>query len=312
MNRFLPFALIISLCAHGQVDTLLPAQDNTLYESASGSLSNGAGPYFFSGVTNQGQLRRGLLRFDLQNLAMPMGAVIDSVQIKLWCDKNSSVVDLSLHRADQLWGEGSSATSTQHGKGTAATIGDATWTDAIFGSTVPAPWNSPGGDFSASASATSSVAASGASYTWSSAQLTSDVLDMMANPNTNFGWLIKADDESTVGTAKRFNTKENNNSGAAHAPLLIVYSSVFFGNEEIATTDFELYPNPGKDVIYIEFERWTEGEVELLDLTGKILSTTAFNDLKISLPASDLPSGIYLLRIREKNGQMSSKRWLKH
>jgi hypothetical protein len=297
---------------HGQVDTLLPTQDNTLYESASGSLSNGAGPFFFSGVTNQGQLRRGLLHFNLQGLAMPLGSVIDSVHVKLWCDKNSSVVDLSLHRADQLWGEGSSATSTQHGKGTAATNGDATWTDAIFGATVPAPWNTPGGDFSTSASATSSVAANNASYTWSSAQLTSDVLDMMSNPNTNFGWLLKADDESVVGTAKRFNTKENNNSGAAHAPLLIVYSSVFFGHEEINTTDFELYPNPGKDLIHIQLKQRTEGEIEMLDLTGKILSTTAINDMKITLPASDLPSGIYLLRIRDENGQMSSKRWMKH
>lgn len=312
MTRFLPFALVLSLSVHGQVDTLLPTQDNTLYESASGSLSNGAGPFFFSGVTNQGQLRRGLLHFNLQGLAMPLGSVIDSVHVKLWCDKNSSVVDLSLHRADQLWGEGSSATSTQHGKGTAATNGDATWTDAIFGATVPAPWNTPGGDFSTSASATSSVAANNASYTWSSAQLTSDVLDMMSNPNTNFGWLLKADDESVVGTAKRFNTKENNNSGAAHAPLLIVYSSVFFGHEEINTTDFELYPNPGKDLIHIQLKQRTEGEIEMLDLTGKILSTTAINDMKITLPASDLPSGIYLLRIRDENGQMSSKRWMKH
>jgi len=312
VTRFLPFALVLSLSVHGQVDTLLPTQDNTLYESASGSLSNGAGPFFFSGVTNQGQLRRGLLHFDLQGLAMPLGSVIDSVHVKLWCDKNSSVVDLSLHRADQLWGEGSSATSTQHGKGTAATNGDATWTDAIFGATVPAPWNTPGGDFSTSASATSSVAANNASYTWSSAQLTSDVLDMMSNPNTNFGWLLKADDESVVGTAKRFNTKENNNSGAAHAPLLIVYSSVFFGHEEINTTDFELYPNPGKDLIHIQLKQRTEGEIEMLDLTGKILSTTAINDMKITLPASDLPSGIYLLRIRDENGQMSSKRWMKH
>ena len=312
MTRFLPFALVLSLSVHGQVDTLLPTQDNTLYESASGSLSNGAGPFFFSGVTNQGQLRRGLLHFDLQGLAMPLGSVIDSVHVKLWCDKNSSVVDLSLHRADQLWGEGSSATSTQHGKETAATNGDATWTDAIFGATVPAPWNTPGGDFSTSASATSSVAANNASYTWSSAQLTSDVLDMMSNPNTNFGWLLKADDESVVGTAKRFNTKENNNSGAAHAPLLIVYSSVFFGHEAINTTDFELYPNPGKDLIHIQLKQRTEGEIEMLDLTGKILSTTAINDMKITLPASDLPSGIYLLRIRDENGQMSSKRWMKH
>ncbi|CAI8270544.1 MAG: Uncharacterised protein [Flavobacteriia bacterium] len=312
MNRILLFALILSASLQAQVDTLMPAQDNTLYESASGNLSNGAGPFFFSGVTNQGQLRRGLIHFDLQGLALPMGGVIDSVQVKLWCDKNSSVVDLSLHRADQLWGEGSSATSTQHGKGTAATNGDATWTDAIFGATVPAPWNNPGGDFSISASATTTVAANNASYTWSSAQLTSDVQDMMANPSTNFGWLIKADDESTAGSAKRFNTKENNNSGAAHAPMLIVYSSVNFGNEEITTTDFEIYPNPGRDQIHIQFERWTEGEIELLDLTGKILSTTAINDLRMILPASDLPSGIYLLRIRERNGQMSSKRWMKH
>jgi outer membrane biosynthesis protein TonB len=41
--------------------TLSPSKDNTLYEDAAGSLSNGAGQHFFSGNTSAGSVRRGSL-----------------------------------------------------------------------------------------------------------------------------------------------------------------------------------------------------------------------------------------------------------
>ena len=41
------------------------SKDNTLYESAAGDLSNGAGSGFVAGLTNMGLIRRGLVAFDV-------------------------------------------------------------------------------------------------------------------------------------------------------------------------------------------------------------------------------------------------------
>ena len=50
--------------------------DNTLYESSTGALSNGAGPTFFAGRTAQAtsSIRRGLVHFDVA-AAIPAEAV---------------------------------------------------------------------------------------------------------------------------------------------------------------------------------------------------------------------------------------------
>ena len=63
-----------------------PTKDNTLYEDAFGSFSNGSGSYFFAGATATGFLRRGLLQFDIAG-AVPEGASIDSVELMLHMSK---------------------------------------------------------------------------------------------------------------------------------------------------------------------------------------------------------------------------------
>src|SRR5438105_14155986 len=63
---------------------LAPVADNTLYEDASGNLSNGAGTHFYVGNTNQtvaADARRGLLRFDLS--AIPAGSTIHTATLTL-------------------------------------------------------------------------------------------------------------------------------------------------------------------------------------------------------------------------------------
>jgi hypothetical protein len=53
--------------AASEVVTLTAVRDNTLIESATGSLSNGAGTLLFTGRTAQssGAVRRGILAFDV-------------------------------------------------------------------------------------------------------------------------------------------------------------------------------------------------------------------------------------------------------
>src|SRR5690606_32760437 len=60
-------------------------KDNTLYESATGTLSNGIGEHLWVGNNNTGR-RRPVISFRLDSL--PPGAVITSAELQLYCNNN--------------------------------------------------------------------------------------------------------------------------------------------------------------------------------------------------------------------------------
>lgn len=190
-------------------------KDNTLYETAAGDLSNGAGEYFFAGRTNQtvGQsIRRGLLHFDLASL--PAGAVINDVTLELNTTlSNNLPTTVSLHDLTSSWGGGTSDAPGGEGSGTTATTGDATWTQNFFGSSS---WLAPGGDYNIISLASASVTSVGA-VTFNHPSLTTQVQNWLTTPVTNRG-LIVIGDENTSSTAVRFNSREN----AAGQPKLII------------------------------------------------------------------------------------------
>ncbi|GAB4383482.1 MAG: hypothetical protein Kow0022_03370 [Phycisphaerales bacterium] len=199
--------------------TLFAAKDNTLYESSTGSLSNGAGSSFFSGVTAGGEIRRGLIEFDIA-AAVPAGSTINSAMLVLNMSRTvSGPQPLSLHAATREWGEGTSNASGQEGSGAVASDGDATWVHAVFDSAGGSIlWTNPGGDFVATASATVSVGGVG-SYTWSGPGVVSDVQGWLDDPSGNHGWVIVGEEES-LATSKRFDSRENIN--AANRPRLVI------------------------------------------------------------------------------------------
>jgi len=184
--------------------TLSASKDNTLYEDPAGGLSNGAGPHFFVGRTNQGtgSIRRGLVAFDLSSV--PAGATITSATLTLSVTKTITLpTTIQLNRVVHSWGEGTSFTDPG-GTGTFATTNDATWKHRFFSATN---WDNLGGDFVAVASASSAVNGLGA-QTWSGPGLVSDVRAWLNTPASNFGWELLGD-ESKIGTAYQFGTHEN-------------------------------------------------------------------------------------------------------
>ena len=62
----------------------MPSKDNTLYEydAAEGDHSNGAGFHFFAGENGMGELRRGVLAFDLAG-TIPAGSTITAVSLSM-------------------------------------------------------------------------------------------------------------------------------------------------------------------------------------------------------------------------------------
>jgi hypothetical protein len=184
-----------------------PSKDNTLYEfvPVDGDVSNGVGDHFFAGMTNLGEIRRGVLAFDIAG-SIPPGSTITSVSLSMNMSRTiSDTRTVELHKLLADWGEGTSDATGFEGTGASATTNDATWRHRFYNTIF---WTTQGGDFSGTVSASQSVDDIGP-YIWSSAQMVADVQSWLDNPASNFGWLVLGD-ESVSPTAKRFDTRESN------------------------------------------------------------------------------------------------------
>jgi len=200
--------------ASANIINIMPSKDNTLYEydPAEGDHSNGAGFHLFAGENGQGEVRRGVLAFDIAG-TIPPGSTITAVSLSMNMSMTpAGTVTVELHKLLADWGEGTSHAPMGEGDGAPATPDDATWRHRFFDSVF---WTTQGGDFSATVSASQSVGATG-HYTWSSAQMVADVQSWLDNPASNSGWLVLGD-ETAIATAKRFDTRES-----ASPPILTI------------------------------------------------------------------------------------------
>lgn len=195
--------------------TIVADRDNTIF-SESDALSNGAGEYLFTSRIRGEDVRRALLRFPVQT-ALPVGATPTSATLTLFCSRTiTGDTTVTLHRLNADWGEGTSDALSQEGGGAAAEPGDATWGFRFYDTDA---WTTSGGDFETAPSATSTVGFAGAAYSWTSAQMLADVQGWLADPATNFGWIVIGD-ETVSASAKRFGSREN--TDPAQRPLLTI------------------------------------------------------------------------------------------
>src|SRR5262249_42695113 len=133
-------------CLRAATVTLIPSKDNTLIENGTGDLSNGAGSAFFTGMTNSGTRRRGLLAFDLTTLNLPTNAQASAVTLSLYVEQAAeSPAPLEVHRVLKNWGEGASNSDGMMGGGGGAPSqpGDATWIHTFYSTSF---WTTAGGD----------------------------------------------------------------------------------------------------------------------------------------------------------------------
>jgi len=199
-------SLAVSALASAADVTLSSSQDNTIYGFGALDNSNGVGWHLFAGATASGSERRALMQFDLSSI--PAGSTINSVQLTLTLDRgqNNGTHTLNLHRLLSDWGEGTSDAPGSEGAGTLAAFGDATWNFRYYNIVS---WTTPGGDFVATASAGTVVSGIGR-YSWSSAQMATDVQNWLDGTAANNGWVLIGN-ETALQTAKRFQSRENPN-----------------------------------------------------------------------------------------------------
>jgi hypothetical protein len=70
------------------------------------------------------------------------------------------------------------------------------------------------------------------------------------------------------------------------------------------TSDVEVkvFPNPASDLLFLRTNDFVEGEIEIVDVQGRKVLTQAFKGKNTEVQISSFNSGIYILKLRYKNG----------
>ncbi len=296
------FLFLGHAAAHAQQAVDIPAAaDNAIY-SESGDLSNGSGDHLFAGRNNSGNLRRALVRFDFEGM-VPEGAAIDSVFLGIQASRGRGNPTFTLHGLLSSWGEGESNASGAEGSGASAAENDVTWQFSRFDQTT---WSTPGGDFEVEPSA-SYVAPGLGSWTWpSTPEIVDDVRNWLADPQSNFGWIIRGD-EANNQSAFRFSSRENP-AEESRPSLRIVYSVPTASVAPDLPNDLQLegiYPNPFSERTTIRYRSPGTNpiEVTVFDMLGRSVYSTRTAGLgnrtsEVRLEAGGLPDGAYIIRVR--------------
>jgi hypothetical protein len=268
-------SLLAGLSPLAVAETVLleATQDNTLYQSPSGRLSNGSGDHLFAGLTAELEERRAVIAFkDLDTI--PADASITSVKLHLRVSReNSGPRTVRLHRLTSNWGEGASHAVENEGRGANSETGDATWVHRFWPNLN---WSEAGGDFVALQSAELIVNLPG-DYTFgSTSDMVSDAQQWLDNPQQNFGWILIGN--QTLISAKRFDSRENSNP--ANRPVLEVtytttgspfdFSGIWY-DPELDGEGYNVYQTPVGWLIYFfgysadEEFLWVTSDVVNLD-----------------------------------------------
>lgn len=190
---------------------------------------NLGGTSLVSGTNQRFSRSRAMFRFDLATL--PPGAVISAAEVALSVttrpdpDQHGGPMnsDFNLHRLLVSWGEGTGSLTT----GSVAQLGDATWNERHYGI---ASWASPGAligvDYVEAPSATTFVSNLGP-YLWETTNtLVDDVKTWQADPSTAFGFILVSQNENSLGTGRRFGSKEQPGGSVLPAQLTVTYTVV--------------------------------------------------------------------------------------
>lgn len=155
---------------------------------------------------------RTLIQFDVTGI--PSNAVIDSVSLQFTTGKSgTNLSKILMYRLTQAWSEGTTTEGCNYysscqtmGSVIAPTGTDATWINTM---NTTLPWNTPGGTFISTVSATSTDANATPDF-FTSTMMLDDVQGWVTTPSSNFGWILKIDEPSvtTTGALKRYVSRE--------------------------------------------------------------------------------------------------------
>jgi hypothetical protein len=76
-------------------------------------------------------------------------------------------------------------------------------------------------------------------------------------------------------------------------------------NDQIA--GYKIYPNPGRDIIYIEGKKQSGAKVKLINLYGAHVKSFLMENYRNEINISDVPPGMYFICISDESGTFTQK-----
>lgn len=196
--------------------TLRPVADTSLFESNPEN-NLGRSAALPVGTINRGLKSRLLLRFDIAGAVPPGATIVDATLAVKVVNAGGVDSNFRFHRLLVDWGEGVGTGNT----GAVTGSSEATWNER-FGSV--STWSTPGAaapeDYVALPSFTLPLRGLGR-YTLSPGSVSGMVADIqswLANPASNYGWIVLSDQEATPQTSKRLASRED----AEGSPTLLI------------------------------------------------------------------------------------------
>ncbi|NLA25136.1 MAG: T9SS type A sorting domain-containing protein, partial [Bacteroidales bacterium] len=92
--------------------------------------------------------------------------------------------------------------------------------------------------------------------------------------------------------------------------IIIVDTEV--SNPEIASNpEISIYPNPASEYLNIELNQYLSDEVQIYDISGKLLISKAINSNHTQINIADLEQGMYILNVLKSDRKILSLRFVK-
>jgi len=79
-------------------------------------------------------------------------------------------------------------------------------------------------------------------------------------------------------------------------------------NENILLAEFNIFPNPAKEMIYLSSSKYTYNSVKITDLNGRVVKSIDYNNVnESSIDISNLVTGMYLMNVVTDQGAFTQK-----
>lgn len=179
-------------------DGLYPSSDSALTTDTSIQNGNPDGNYggcitMRAGITGPGNISRLLVKFNASDQLVHVTAI--KAYLSLYVQQSSGSVSIRAYKMSAPWDEGLGACT--------GAAGSATWNDSAAG----IAWTAPGGAFSTSA-ISDSVTITGTGYVTLAINADGFQEWLDSGSSANYGFMIKADNETESGNYADFSTKE--------------------------------------------------------------------------------------------------------
>lgn len=124
---------------------------------------------------------------------------------------------------------------------------------------------------------------------------------------TNYTWSVGSQTTAAISVSpsisQAYNITGTNASGCSTTTNVTVFVASCTGltNQAVTASNINIYPNPTKGALVIELNNATNNNIQVLDVTGRLILEKNATADRTELNISDLSNGIYYVRILSGN-----------